>query len=143
MTATGWQPLDDTTPATVDDVEGEETSQLRYADVEAWLVGWLAEAIERRIGRSVAWCPEWFRHPEAVARLTALWHAWEQARSEAGRAMSQWWLDDADGHLAAITDRDNGPFRDCSVDQGHYGNFTPLPVTPAPTGWWDNPSAPG
>ncbi len=50
--------------------------------------------------------------------------------------MSHWWIADADRHLAAIMNRDTGPF--CKCSEGHYGEVRPLPLVPAPHDWWTN-----
>lgn len=36
-------------------------------------------------------CPEWWRHPEAVARLEAVGRAWELPRTDPGFALAPCW----------------------------------------------------
>jgi hypothetical protein len=81
------------------------------------------------------WCPQWWQHAEAVARLEALWRSWESMRLDGTTGMSVWWRDHCDPHLAA---QDRSPFKQCSEDKGHVGEDEPLSVEPTPPGWWGN-----
>jgi hypothetical protein len=68
------------------------------------------------------WCPEWWRHPEVVARLWALWQARLQADEDSGvrlDAVSEWWLGHWDRHAAVLFDPRTGPFRKCDRTLGH------------------------
>ncbi|AYF75297.1 DUF4913 domain-containing protein [Nocardia yunnanensis] len=80
------------------------------------------------------WCPEWWRHDEAVLRLFALWRAYEALRrDDNGLGLSNWWLQHADPHMRVLMSVD-GPFELCKKghkdgdDDGnpHYG-IAPLP----------------
>lgn len=83
---------------------------MQYPSVDAWVSSWLIPVWTRDVSADrLTWCPQWWRHPEAVARLTALWQAWEQLRLEPGAAMSVWWRDHADHHLPVLLDAE----RDC------------------------------
>jgi len=63
------------------------------------------------------WCVRWRDHPEAVARLGALWSAYEALRGSAtGR--SRWWTEHADPQLGALMAPD-GPFARCSPQECH------------------------
>ena len=75
-------------------------------------------------GRSLAWCPEWWRHPEAAVRLTALWRGFEQRRTEPGDSMSAWMRDHLEHHMRILNDP-AGPLKGCSDDRGH-GSVTAL-----------------
>lgn len=110
----------------------EETVEFFYADVFVFVTEYLAPTIRRRInGSSATWCPRWWAHPEAGARLSALWLAWEHLRHEPGTGMSVWWLHHADPHLRVLFDPDMGPFAACSPKDGHTAYpFDPLPVEP-------------
>jgi hypothetical protein len=81
-------------------------------------------------GHERAWCPEWFKHAEAVLRLDALWRAWEHLRPEPALGMSVWMRDHLDHHMPVLLDSD-GPFKRCSSDRGHRP-LEPLPSAPPP-----------
>ncbi|MGI8558855.1 MAG: DUF4913 domain-containing protein [Solirubrobacteraceae bacterium] len=52
--------------------------------------------------RTRVWCPQWWRHAEAVARLESLWRAWEHLRHDAAPGLSVWFRDHADHHLTIL-----------------------------------------
>ncbi|MEV7644264.1 DUF4913 domain-containing protein [Streptomyces rubiginosohelvolus] len=85
----------------------------------------------REISSSRPWCARWDEHPEAVARLHALWLAWQQLTdTEAGLSGPSTWhrdhLDQALVHLRAP----DGPFAACTTSptrQNHRVLVTPAP----------------
>lgn len=112
-----------------------------FDSLEAWVNGYLAQIIEVEIGPGMRWCPQWWRHAGAIARLEALWRAWEHLRlSDDPTAVSVWWRDHADYHLTALMEGTRSPFRQCSAD-GHRDDLQPLPVEPAPPGWFGESGA--
>lgn len=111
-----------------------ETAKPVFPNVEAWVVGYLAPHIRRRLGGSATWCPWWWKHAEAISRLTAMWSAWEYLRLQGALGMSTWWLHHADPHLAVLMSRDNGPFASCKPDR--HTEVPPLPCEPAPPELW-------
>jgi hypothetical protein len=95
--------------------------------------------LHRAPGNSrVRWCPQWWDHAEAIARLTLLWNTWEGARWEPA-AKPGWWLD-LDHHLPILTGLD-GPFRNCrhpeATRPGKHQPETAPDNIPAPPHWWD------
>lgn len=97
------QPLLDQIPSAAG---GEpEVVEPYYGNVEEFVVEYLLPNWRHPMGTSldVCWCPEWWRHAEAISRFEALWWAWEHMRLEGGAAMSAWWRDHADHHMAALT----------------------------------------
>ena len=64
----------------------------------AWL---LAQSYVREVneGATFAWCPEWYKHPEALIRMEAIWRPWEHLRLEPALGVSTWWLNHADPHM--------------------------------------------
>ena len=53
-----------------------------FATLPEWIEQWLLPVYRRSVrGHERVWCPEWWRHPEAVARLDALWRAWEHLQA--------------------------------------------------------------
>lgn len=106
-----------------------------FTDLDAFIRGYLAPVVERHVvlgaSSGVAWCPQWWLHPEGISRLYALWRAWETLRvADPDTGMSIWWRDHFDPHFAALT-AERGPFGKCSPDRGHQPPG-PLPVDPAP-----------
>ncbi|WP_216897328.1 DUF4913 domain-containing protein, partial [Nocardia alni] len=84
------------------------------------------------------WCPQWWKHDEAVLRLYALWRAYEALRrDDTGTGLSTWWLHHADPHMSRLMAVD-GPFelcrrghRDGDQDGNPDHGITPLPHIPA------------
>ncbi|RSS97869.1 DUF4913 domain-containing protein [Streptomyces sp. WAC02707] len=81
------------------------------------------------------WCPRWWDHADAVSRLQAIWHTWEVLRWEPGTGMSHWHLHHLDPQWRALLDPVHGPFRECRDGRRMPG---PLPLEPAPDGWFEN-----
>ncbi|MFF3847080.1 DUF4913 domain-containing protein [Streptomyces sp. NPDC002328] len=111
-----------------------EEPEFFFPDVFVFVSDYLSQVIRRRVnGSSATWCPKWWEHPEAGARLSALWLAWEHLRQDPALGMSTWWLHHADPHLRVLMDPDMGPFAACSPKDGHTAYpFDPLPVDPRP-----------
>lgn len=117
------------------------------ADVDEMFLDWVLEhfaTIEYvHTDKRAPWCPEWWKHPEVVARLWALWQARLQADQDAAEhlnAESDWWLAHWDRHAAILFDPKTGPFRKCDRTLGHLhesaGNASPaVEVTRPPAGW--------
>ncbi|GGQ84746.1 DUF4913 domain-containing protein [Couchioplanes azureus] len=63
--------------------------------------------VERRFTQGAAtgvnWCPQWWKHPEAISRLHALWRAGETLRVAEDTGMSVWWRDHLDPEIAVLT----------------------------------------
>ncbi|GAA4312355.1 hypothetical protein BJY14_005735 [Actinomadura luteofluorescens] len=77
------------------------------------------------------WCSHWWEHPEALARLHALWIAWQgltDAPACGHTGPSVWHRDHLDPALARLRAPD-GPFAECMLDPArpaHNAN----PATP-------------
>ncbi|WP_405589811.1 DUF4913 domain-containing protein [Streptomyces sp. NBC_01190] len=109
----------------------------KYATELAALADWVHYLFLPVYGREISttrpWCEKWYEHPEAVARLHALWLAWQQLTdSEAGLSGPSTWhrdhLDQALVHLRAP----DGPFAACTTSPArptHRVLATPAPVT--------------
>ena len=99
--------------------EGER--ELVYANVAEFLTEHLAYQYRRDIdlaGRATTftWCAQWWRHEEAVSRLTGLWRAWENLRT--------------DPTMRTLFD-EKGPFHGCTP-RAHAPKGIPLPLDPPP-----------
>ena len=121
--------------------QDEKVPEFVYRGVEDWVLNLLAPTIERRLDAAGAgtltWCPQWWQHPEAIARLEALWRAWEVCRDTDGEAPSRWFWQHCDPILAVLTDAKTGPMADCKPDHHRkYANGSHLPSEPAPDTYW-------
>lgn len=82
------------------------------------------------------WCVQWWDHPEAVSRLSALYEAYVKAEEE--QNLSAWWLQHWDAHARVLLSQD-GPFKKC---QGRHRFFEDakeyrprLTAVAPPEGW--------
>ena len=106
-----------------------EPPQLVYPSVDWFVAEVLSPMWARPIdGRHLTWCPDWWKHSEAVTRLDALWRAWEHLRLDPATGMSVWLRDHADHHMRVLTDPDAGPFKGCNPDRGHATRLSPLRI---------------
>lgn len=104
-----------------------------YDSVEAWVTGRFIPMYRRPIGGEFRWCARWWRHAEAISRLTVLWHTWERLRLEP-HGIATWYAAHLDHHLPQLLSS-RGPFYQCS-DKEHIEPRA-LAAEPAPPGWWD------
>jgi hypothetical protein len=66
----------------------------------------------RRVGPSNAsfrWAARWWEYSEALARIDALWRAWEHLRLNPATGPSMWWIVHADHHMPILLSPE-GPF---------------------------------
>ncbi|AXY49341.1 DUF4913 domain-containing protein (plasmid) [Rhodococcus pyridinivorans] len=118
-----------------DEADAPPTKEPKFANVIEWVNGYFLPVIRRRIsdndgGRS--WDPRWWAYPEVVARLTALYQAWEEARvSDSMAAMSSWWIQHLEPHLRVILDGDTGPMANAKSDRSFLG-WPAMPSDPVP-----------
>lgn len=102
-----------------------------YRDVEHWVTEWLSPIIRRRLaGTSTTWCAQYYEHQEALARLAALWAAWETTHLQGGESPSMWWVHHFDPQWARLSATD-GPFSACKADR-HTSDPEPLPIKERP-----------
>jgi hypothetical protein len=101
-----------------------------FPSLGVFVEDFLSDAYARQVtdtGDS-SWCPEWWRHPEALRRLQALWDAYEASRMNGPTGLSIWFRDHADHHMPILLSP-RGPFKFCGVRHGHRGLLQPLPTT--------------
>jgi hypothetical protein len=55
------------------------------------------------------WAADWWNYPEALARLEAMWRAWEHLRLDGATGSSIWWIEHADHHKPILLNPE-GPF---------------------------------
>jgi hypothetical protein len=99
---------------------GEAAAELVYDNAIEFFAELLAPSYVRDVneGAELAWCPEWYKHPEALIRMEAMWRSWEHLRLEPALGMSSWWLNHADPHMRVLMDT-KGPFKKCAHDNRH------------------------
>ncbi|MFE3060381.1 DUF4913 domain-containing protein [Nocardia sp. NPDC059239] len=113
-----------------------EPPQKEYRSVKAFVENYVAQIYRREVSKpgsekTLRWCPEWWRHGEATGRFKAMWRAFEALRQGETVEPSKWWLDHFDQHMDRLFDL-QGPFKYCSVADGHSDKLVKLPCTPAP-----------
>ena len=109
---------------------------LYYLTLAEWVAEWLVPVYRRSIlGHDRVWCPQWWRHAEAVARLESLWRAWEHLRQDPAIGLSVWFRDHADHHMAVLLDAD-GPFKGCDGRHSEHP-LDELPHDPPPDGMFE------
>ena len=110
-----------------------------YASVQDWVTQHFLPMYRRSLGGEYRWCPQWWRHAEAITRLTALWQSWEAMRLQPGTGTANWLRDHLDHQLPILLGR-SGPFAQCSPEE-HVEPRIAAADQPPP-GWWDTGSAP-
>jgi hypothetical protein len=107
---------------------GTAIASLEFATLDDFVNNWLTAAYARQVtdAHHTVWCPEWRKHPEAVSRLTALWHSFGYQREKVW-GLSDWWVRHADPQMARLFDP-QGTFRYCSIRNGHRDMLPPLPI---------------
>lgn len=91
--------------------ESAEEEPYIYSSVDEWVTGWLLPTYSRPL-RDVSlfrWDPQWWRYPEVIIRLEALWSSWEKMRRDGGPGMVVFYRDYLDPMMRVILDP-NGPF---------------------------------
>lgn len=109
-----------------------------YRDVVEYVENYLSLVYRRQVSGYVVWCPEWWKHAEAIARLDALWRAWEYYRLDGRAGISVWFLEHADPHMFELLDR-RGPFEYCGELGGHQNTLAPLPLRSPPPNIFRDP----
>lgn len=111
----------------------DEPPKPYFPDLMTFVKDYLSPMYRRALsGPAITWCPEWWNHAEAIARLEALWRAWEFLRLDPHTGMSVWFRDHADHHMSVLLSSD-GPFKGCKPT-GHAERLEQLPTTPPADG---------
>ncbi|WP_330457396.1 DUF4913 domain-containing protein [Streptomyces sp. NBC_00820] len=110
---------------------GGEAYAVELAALSDWVNYLFLPVYGREISTTRPWCAQWHEHPEAVARLHALWLAWQQFTDvEAGLSgPSTWHRDHLDQTLVHLRAPD-GPFAACTTSAtrpNHRVLATPAP----------------
>ncbi len=117
-----------------DAANGSETPEPVYTAVEDWVIDYFLPMFRRTLGGEYRWCGHWWRHGEAISRLTCLWHAWEVLRLQPGTGIATWYRDHLDHQLPILMGA-RGPFYQCS--ETAHREPREAEAMPAPGDWWD------
>ncbi|CAL9534405.1 DUF4913 domain-containing protein [Streptomyces sp. enrichment culture] len=111
-------------PAFILYLDGEEYAE-EMRNLALWVSDLLLPVYGREVTSAQPWCPRWWEHLEAVARLHALWLAWQEYTDpEAGASGPAVWHRDHLGPVMAELRAPNGPFAGCRPD-GHRPKQAP------------------
>jgi uncharacterized protein DUF4913 len=93
----------------------------------SWVHGLLIPIYVREISTQAPWCPEWWRHPEAVGQLHALFLAWQQLTAPDAELTGPavWHRDFLVPSLAVLRDP-SGTFAGCKP--GTHRDKQPPPI---------------
>lgn len=128
-----------TVQAAVDDAQLDiavDEPQLFYPDLAAWVNDWVAPVFLRKDNQAMRWCPQWWKHTEAVVVLMALWEGWELQRVEKPGALAEYLVSRFYPLMHELTSG-TGPFQLCDPTRGHaeltrLQEAGVLPTLPAP-----------
>ena len=123
-----------------DSGEAAAVPQPEFDRLEDWLAEYFLPMFRRTLGGEYRWCRQWWRHGEAISRLTALWHAWEVLRTQPGTGIATWYREHLDHQLPVLLGA-RGPFYQCS--ENVHREPHQAAADPAPGGWWDPAGGPG
>lgn len=84
-----------------------------FASLDAFIEGYVLPNWRHRPSQG-KWCAVWWQHSEAIARLEAVWEAFEVMRLEPAPALSTWWRDHLEVHMRSLTVED-GTFAGCTA----------------------------
>lgn len=124
---------------TADHAAGTGVASPEFGRLEDWLGEYFLPMFRRTLGGQYRWCRQWWRHGEAISRLTALWHAWEVLRTQPGTGIGIWYREHLDHQLPVLMGA-RGPFYQCSEDTHREPHQAA--ADPVPGGWWDSGAEP-
>jgi hypothetical protein len=129
---------DEIEPEFDDETKSDDGARLKsvyepvFGSVEAFVTGYLLPLYRRAVsGNSTTWCAEWWKHPEAIVRLDAVWRAWEHLRLDPSTGMSVWLRDHCDYHMRVLLSAD-GAFKGCTREAHATRPVGPLPSSEMP-----------
>lgn len=122
------------------DADSPEEHQELLA-LDNWVSQVLVPTYINQVSSRQPWCARWWDHPEARARLHALWLAWQEHTDETvggHSGPSLWHRDHLHPAMIELRSHD-GPFYTCMIDPGQAGHrpnrstpVEPYPATPVP-----------
>ena len=122
-------------PAPVDEsTQAEEAPTLYFGSVDEFVREFVCPIFRRNVGEEgradYRWSARWWESAEAIARLEAMWRAWEHLRMDAATGTSVWLRDHADHHLGVLMSP-TGPW---ALSKDTAGPDEPLPYEAPPEG---------
>jgi hypothetical protein len=114
-------------------LSGEEYDQ-ELAALAIWVEYVLVPVYLGEVSSVAPWCSQWYDHPQAVARLHALWLAWQELTTpQAGgyTGPSVWHRDHLDPTIAQLRSP-QGPFATCTTNPNRPNHSLPPPPSVAP-----------
>jgi hypothetical protein len=101
--------------------DGEQAAE-ELAALAAWVHEVLVPIYIDHVGQRNRWCVWWWEHPGAVARLHALWLAWQELTAPAAglQGPSRWHRDHLEPVLRALRGDEWGPFGQCHRHTDEY-----------------------
>lgn len=112
----------------------EAAPALYYGSVDEFVREFVCPLFRRNVGEDgradYRWSARWWESPEAIARLEAMWRAWEHLRLDAATGTSVWLRDHADHHLGVLMSP-TGPW---ALSKDSAGPGEPLPYEAPPAG---------
>ncbi|MEX5271537.1 DUF4913 domain-containing protein [Kocuria sabuli] len=123
------EPLEEEQPIEQEQVMDHPTRE----EFAGWVEGLLAQVESVDLSANMHWCSQWWAHPEAVERLSALHAQWILARQE--NTMSSWWVNHFDAH-ATVLFSVRGPFAECGTSHVEKGYRRTLVCEPPSAEWF-------
>lgn len=112
----------------------EDGPTLYYGNVDEFVREFVCPIFRRNVGEEgradYRWSARWWESAEAIARLEAMWRAWEHLRMDAATGTSVWLRDHADHHLGVLMSP-TGPW---ALSKDHSEPGEPLPYEAPPEG---------
>lgn len=110
----------------------DEPPALYYGSVDEFVREFVCPIFRRNVGEEgradYRWSARWWESAEAIARLEAMWRAWEHLRMDAATGTSVWLRDHADHHLGVLMSP-TGPW---ALSKDTAGPDQPLPYEAPP-----------
>lgn len=107
---------------------------LYFGSVDEFVREFVCPIFRRNVGEEgradYRWSARWWESAEAIARLEAMWRAWEHLRMDASTGTSVWFRDHADHHLGVLMSP-TGPW---ALSKDTAGPDEPLPYEAPPEG---------
>ncbi len=111
-----------------------DAPMLYYGSVDEFVREFVCPIFRRNVGEEgradYRWSARWWESAEAIARLEAMWRAWEHLRMDAATGTSVWLRDHADHHLGVLMSP-TGPW---ALSKDTAGPDEPLPYEAPPEG---------